>query len=364
MTKKRQIHFLLIYPHNTAPSQRFRFEQFFPLLERNQFICSTSCFYDEDTFKELYQANGKFILALRLVWCFLRRCVHMFKLGKYECILIQRGAAPFGPPIFEWLIRYIWRKPIIYDFDDAIWRQPEGYNSILKRFVKAHYKVALICKWAHTVVVGNSYLAAYAAQFNKRVALIPTVVDTEHWFTPVKDKKDCVKNAPMVIGWTGSHTTLPYLESLEPVLEELANINQFSLMVMANKQPGFKNMPYQFIPWSEDTEVAQLRKIDIGIMPLPDDEWTKGKCGFKAIQYMAVGKPAVASAVGVNAEIIDHGVNGFLCASHDDWLKALSYLLNHPEAAKSMGAAAREKMVQNYSLRKAGSEWVSVLQTV
>lgn len=364
MTKIRRIHFLLIYPKGTAPSQRFRFEQFFPILERNQFNCSTSCFYDEDTFKKLYQANEKLILALRLVWCFLRRCAHMFTLSKYDCILIQRGAAPFGPPIFEWVIRYILRKPIIYDFDDAIWRQPEGYNSILKRFVKAHYKVALICKWAHTVVVGNSYLAAYAAQFNKRVVLIPTVVDTEHMFIPAKDEADCVDNSPIVIGWTGSHTTLPYLESLEPVLEQLANTNQFSLMVMANKPPNFKKLPCQFIPWTEEAEVAQLQRIDIGIMPLPDDEWTKGKCGFKAIQYMAVGKPAVASSVGVNAEIIDDGVNGFLCASHEDWFKALSYLLNHPETAKSMGAAAREKMVQNYSLKKAGSEWVSTLAAV
>lgn len=363
MAKRPRIHFLLIYPINTAPSQRFRFEQFFPFLKRESFEYTVDCFYDKQTFNKLYQKGGKFILALRLIFCFLRRCVHMFTIGRYDVVLIQRSAAPFGPPVFEWIIRFIWRKQIIYDFDDSIWRQPEGRSSFAIRLIKAHFKVPLICKWAHVVVVGNKYLAAYAKQFNKNVVIIPTVVDTESRFVP-NGTDTAGLNSPMVIGWTGSHTTLPYLEALEPVFEELAKTNRFTLMVMANRPPNFKKQSFHFVPWSEEAEVAELRKIDIGIMPLPNDEWTKGKCGFKAIQYMALEKPAVASAVGINSEIIDNGVNGYLCANHEQWLAALAHLINNPSIVREQGKAAREKIIKYYSLRKAEQEWMSVLQAV
>jgi hypothetical protein len=156
MDKRKRIHFLLIYPLNTAPSQRFRFEQFFPLFEKEGFSITTNCFYDGKTFAHLYAKGGKISLAIRIVFCFLRRCLHLFTLLTCDCILIQRGASPFGPPVFEWIIRYVYRKPIIYDFDDAIWMQPQKETSFLQRWIKSYSKVGKICRWARTVVVGSS----------------------------------------------------------------------------------------------------------------------------------------------------------------------------------------------------------------
>lgn len=352
------MHFLLIYPLNTAPSQRFRFEQYFYLFEGCKLNYTTDSFYDDVTFALLYGKGKKIQLGLRLLLCYLRRLVHLFSLGQYDCILIQRGAAPIGPPIFEWFIKAILRKPIIYDFDDAIWLAPSQKGSFFKSLIKSNNKVGKICSWAHTVVVGNQYLAAYAKKHSDNVVLIPTVVDTENKFFP----QLYVKAQIPVIGWTGSHTTLPYLEALERALLTLKANYDFTLMVMANKEPNFSTLPYIFIKWSEEVEVSELNKIDIGIMPLPDDEWTKGKCGFKAIQYMALGKPAVASAVGVNTEIIDHGVNGYLCSTTEDWIKYLGLLLSDKDQIAQFGVEARKKAHAHFSIKKAAVAWSKVLQ--
>ncbi len=313
MTKKKHFHFLLIYPLNTAPSQRFRFEQYFSLLEKEGIKYTTNCFYDKLTFQQLYQKGGKLGLVFRMLVCFFRRCLHLLSIGRYDRIFIQRGAAPFGPPVFEWAIHFIWRKQIIYDFDDAIWLQPEKKTSFLNRFLKAHYKVGLICKWAHTVVAGNDYLADYARRFSQQVIIIPTVVDTDNKFVPLPTIR---LNNPVIIGWTGSHTTLSYLETLETVLLQVKKEIPFELMVMANKPPRFTEIDFRFVAWTEDSEVKELGKIDIGLMPLTDDEWTKGKCGFKLIQYLSLGIPAAANPVGVNKVIIEQGKNCFICKNY------------------------------------------------
>lgn len=360
MNEVKKLHFLLVYPLNTAPSQRFRFEQFFPSLKDLGYSCSVNCFYDKKTFSRLYAEGGKLQLTFRMLLCFLRRCGHLFTLSKYDCILIQRGAAPFGPPIFEWVIRFLYRKPIVYDFDDAIWLQPEEKTSTFSRWVKAYYKVKKICSWSNTVVTGNQYLATYARRFSDRVVVIPTVVDTDNHFVPAP----YTPSSKITIGWTGSHTTLPYLEALGPVLRKLQKKFDFELVVIANKPPEFQHLAFRFVPWSEETEVVALNKIDIGIMPLPDDEWTKGKCGFKAIQYMALAKPVVVSSVGVNNQIVEHGVNGFLSTTEEEWENHLSFLLQNPDKGKEMGRAARFKIDQNYSLKKAVAEWDAVLRAV
>lgn len=358
--RHKKLHFLLVYPLNTAPSQRFRFEQFFPLLKETGIYYTTESFYNASTFLNLYSRKKNLLLFFQICGCYLKRCWHMLFLGKYDCFFIQRGAAPLGPPIFEWVIKYIYRKPLIYDFDDAIWREPSKKGFNLKGILKAGGKVSAICKWAHIVVTGNHYLADYARRFNKNVVVIPTVIDTEDRFVPDGSSS----NEIPVIGWTGSHTTLPYLESIEDVLLEIKSQHPFILSIIANKRPAFKRLDYKFIPWSEEIEVMELQKIDIGIMPLPNNEWTKGKCGFKAIQYMAVGKPTVASAVGVNIDIIEHGVNGYLCYLLDDWKKYLTLLVSNSSLRYHQGSAAREKARTKFSLRKAAADWCLVLRQV
>lgn len=358
MTKKGAYHFLLMYPLKTAPSQRFRFEQYFPLLKKHNIVFTTSSFYDHKTYSLLYLKRKRFLFVFRLIMCFFRRCKEMFFLRRYQFIFIQRAASPFGPPIFEWIIRFIYNKKIIYDFDDAIW-MPQFKTSAFGKWMKGYYKVRYICKWSHRVVTGNKYLFEYASKFSKKAYVIPTVVDTDNF----KPAVNIQLNNPIRIGWTGSHSTLLYLELLEPVLYRLQKKYNIAICVIANQPPAFTKAIFEFIPWSETTEVEDLSKIDIGIMPLPLDLWTQGKCGFKALQYMALQKPAIASAVGVNNTIIDNGRNGFLCNNFEDWENALSYLIEHPTTILEFGESARLKVVNDFSLRKAETLWCEVLKS-
>lgn len=358
MIPYKNIHFLLMYPLNTAPGQRFRFEQYFPVLDESGIKYSVHCFYDNKTYQMVIDKKGKFQLSIRLLWCFMKQVWHLLFAGRYDCFMIQRGATPFGPPISEWIIRHIYRKPIIYDFDDAIWHGQFREKSIIMRWIKSRNKIASICKWADKVVVGNKYLAAYASEFNKNVFVIPMVLSNVNDSNAVRHE-----NPKPVIGWTGSHSTLMYVEQLEDVLLRLRKKYEFDVMIMANKPPNFKDLQVNYVPWSEKAEKEELGRIDIGIMPLPDDEWTRGKCGLKAVQYMALSKPAVVSAVGVNVEIVDHGVNGFICNNDEDWEKYLEKMITDRNLVESMGGAAFQKVQECYTLKKGTFMWCEVLNS-
>jgi glycosyltransferase involved in cell wall biosynthesis len=155
----------------------------------------------------------------------------------------------------------------------------------------------------------------------------------------------------VVIGWTGSHSTLKYLEAIEPILMELEQkYHQLELLVIADLKPqlGLKNL--RFIPWSVDSEITSLLESDIGIMPLPDDEWAKGKCGFKALQYMALEIPTAVSPVGVNTSIVDHGVNGFICSSPQEWVESISALIEGKSLREQLGKRGRQKVIDQFSV--------------
>jgi glycosyltransferase involved in cell wall biosynthesis len=155
----------------------------------------------------------------------------------------------------------------------------------------------------------------------------------------------------ITLGWTGTHSTLKYLEPLVPVLQKLeSTYPHFRLVVIADKRPSLAVQSLIFLPWLKDREIEDLLQFDIGIMPLSDDVWTRGKCGFKALQYMALGIPAVASPVGVNKEIIDQGVNGFLCATEEEWFIHLKSLINHPTLREQIGQQGRRKVIDHYSV--------------
>ena len=356
MSGYKHLHFLLIYPLNAAPGQRFRFEQYFPELDRSGIKYSVHCFYDDKTYSLVVNKKNKGLLMMRLALRFLKQCWHLLFLGKYDCIMIQRGAMPVGPPISEWVVKKIYRKPIIYDFDDAIWNTPMKKESTLLRWLKSRNKTAMICSWADKIVVGNNYLAEYARQFNKNVFVIPMVLI--HVKEPGKQMQ---QNPRPVIGWSGSHSTLMYVEALEDMLLRLRQKFDFEVMIMANKPPAFRELKVKYVPWTVKAETEELSRIDIGIMPLPDNEWTRGKCGLKAVQYMALSKPAVVSAVGVNVEIVDQGVNGFLCKNDEEWEQYLGLLLTDRELVKRQGEAAYQKVQQCYTLKQGSLKWCEVL---
>ena len=336
---------------------------------------------------------------------FTRRVRLLFKVSKFDKVFIHREATPVGPPWFEWVVAKVFRKPIIYDFDDAIWlpNSSKANEKLIGKF-KNHGKTAKNCSWAKTVVVGNEFLAEYAREFCEDVRVIPTTVDTEGYHNPelyredsseyrvgstetgkkgYKEQGSRYKDLDKVsreqksnnsvsasslkpeasglptIGWTGTHSTLKQLVPLFPTLEEVFKKLPFRFLLIADQAP--EEMPdfVEFIKWKKETEIEDLMEIDIGVMPLFDSEWERGKCGFKAIQYSALGIPSVVSAVGVNSDVVQTGITGYVVNEmysdnrvYTHWDESLTELVKSRNLRIKMGKAGRSRMIEKYSKEK------------
>lgn len=340
--------FLLPYPLGRAPSQRFRVEMLLPLLQRPETEFVLRPFMNSKTWDILYKGGSVFRKISGIAGGFFRRLFTvLFEAPQYNCIFIHREAAPLGPPLFEWYLAKVLKKRIIYDFDDAIWIPNTSAENRLVTIFKATSKVSLICNWSAVISAGNQYLCSFAeSNSTARVVRMPTVVDTIHRYNKAKEHTA----GRIIIGWTGSHSTLKYLDMIVPVLRQLRKDTDFTFLVIADKRPDLNLDDFSFIPWNAGTEIEDLMKIDVGIMPLQPDEWAEGKCGFKLIQYLALGIPAIASPIGVNNEIIKEGVNGYLCSDEDDWVNALKQLINDRELRQRLGEKGRKKIVEEYSI--------------
>lgn len=346
----KKVYFLVPYPKGEAPSQRFRFEQYFDLLDQANIQYSISSFYSKKAWKILhYEGN-----TLKKVWFILlafgKRFLLLPRLIRVDWVFIHREVSPAGPAIFEWIIAKILRKKIIYDFDDAIWLPNYSEANAKVHRLKFYRKVNGIMRWATKISVGNQFLAEYVHAFNDNTIQNPTTIDTENYHNPnlFGGKK---QNPVPVIGWTGTHTTLKYLDFLVPILEDLAQTYTFEFQIISNEKPPYNASFIRFIRWKKETEIFDLMRFDIGVMPLKDDPWSRGKCGFKALQYMSLGIPAIVSPVGVNTDIVDHQINGMIADEPEEWKSALAYFLDNPERARSMQQAARNKIEIAYSVK-------------
>lgn len=405
MSKK--ILFLTPYPLGKAPSQRFRFEFFLDKLKEGRWKVDQQSFISEEGWQVLYK-EGNQLKKLRAVLSgFVRRKLMLFRANRHDYIFIHRELTPFGPPIFEWFLAKVLRKKIIYDFDDAIWLNDGHDGNPLWTWLKWRSKIAMICRWSWKVSAGNEYLADYAKQFCKQVEVVPTVVDTERhsdtrtyltagrhsdlpdgrqavgqsdgsdtWTSKGEteahktdknlarssSKLSTIASQLPVVGWTGSHSTLFYLDMILPILQQLEKDHEFTFLVIANRDPKPEVKNYQFIRWSKENEVHDLSQIDIGIMPLEDTEWAKGKCGFKLIQYGAMGIPSIASPVGTNLHVIQENETGLFASSPKEWYEKLKKLLQDSRLRTEMGAKAREWIVKQYSVESLESKFLALFE--
>ncbi len=352
--------FICPYPLGQAPSQRFRFEQYFDFLESQGITYRTAPFLDAATWAILYRKGFVLQKVWGIVKGFWRRLGLFFTLHRYDTVFVHREASPLGWPWVEWAICKIWRKKMIFDFDDAIWLPNTSQENRLAAWLKFHQKTALLCRWAHRISAGNAYLAEYARQYKQDVRINPTTIDTEALHQPALLPPK-IPQEKIIIGWTGSHSTIQYLDFLVPILQKLEGKYCFEFRVISNRPPAIKLASLHYVPWRKESEIADLAQIDIGLMPLSDDAWAKGKCGFKALQYMALEIPAVASPVGVNSDIIQQKVNGLLCQSPEEWYEALAYLLEQPEARQAMGKKARTHIEAHYSVQSNQNNFLLLL---
>lgn len=340
---QKKILFITPYPFDSAGSQRFRFEQYFNVLKQNNFEITQKPFWSSNAWKILYKKGKQLSKSTYLIVGILKRFLLVFTLKKYDYIFIHRELFPVGP---NFLIKWYAKFKIIYDFDDAIWLPNFAANNKRFAFLKNYKQVELLCKSAFKISVGNFYLETYAQKFNLNTQIIPTTIDLNKLHTGVID----YNFNTLCFGWTGTHSTMKYLPDILPIMDELIKKYLFKLIVISDKHPDFERSYLEFIPWKKESEIDDLKKIHVGLMPLEDDEWSRGKCGFKALQYMSIGMPAIVSPVGVNIHIVENGVNGFLCHSLDDWERALEFCIQHTTEIEKLGLAAKNKIEENYSV--------------
>ena len=348
--RKPRLEIYFPYPPGEVAAQRFRIEQYFPYLEL-EFDIKIRSFWSATTWRILYKKGHFFQKSVDLMIGFTKRIFWLLPALRADYIYILREATPIGPPVIEWILAKLFRKKIIYDFDDAIWlpNQSEANRGLVKN-LKSHSKVGKICSWAYKVCVGNNYLADYAGKYNNRVVIIPTTVDTDHWHNPAGYSKN--ENPIPIIGWTGTHSTLKQLDILWPVLDELIQEIPFTFHIISDEFPEERRDYVRHIPWNKTSEIADLMQFDIGVMPLYNTEWEKGKCGFKLLQYMALEIPSIASEVGVNGEIVNRSELGFLIKENNPsaWKQAFLKLLSISELRAEMGVEARKRIQDSYSV--------------
>lgn len=344
---------LFLVPHPIDdPAYRYRVQQFIPYLTSAGYKCTVSPFSSGTLFRALRSRGQLATKVSHTLYCTARRLQRLAYLQQFDLIVIHREVFPFFTPVLEkWVLS---RNPkVIFSFDDAI---HAGHHEVaylnhplLYRF-KYGSGVNEVLRRSLHVIAGNRILADYAKQFNSNVTIIPTVVDCSQYLYKPKSGNE---KGPITVGWIGSRTTACYLPAIEPALKRLAEKNpgkvRFCFLGHPEYKPDLPNVTS--LPFTLGAELDYLRTLDIGIMPLPNTEWTRGKCAFKAIQYMGMGIPTVASPVGITSDLIMHNVNGQLATSVEEWFQALNLLVNDSDIRMKFSLGARRTVEQSYSLQ-------------
>lgn len=335
-------------------SSRMRAYQYVPYLEASGFEV-TVCPLLDDRYLQRRYLNGAVDAGL-IGRAYARRLAEILGARRFDVVWIEKELFPWIPgPIEHLLLAGI---PYVVDYDDAIFHT---YDLHHRRAVRRSLgdKIAVLMREARLVIAGNEYLAAYARTAGaKCVAVLPTAVNLERYA-----ERRWVEEAPLTIGWIGSPTTTKYLQLVAPALAEACRDNG-RLVLIGAKQIDLPGVNTTILSWSEATEASDMLTFDVGIMPLPDEPWARGKCGYKLIQYMACGLPVVASPVGVNKELVDDGVNGFLPTSLRCWSEALFALRRESGLRQAMGAAGRRKVEERYCSAVVAPQIVSLLAGV
>ncbi|MDH5369705.1 MAG: glycosyltransferase family 4 protein [Gammaproteobacteria bacterium] len=336
-------------------SSRVRSLQYIPYLNNNGINIEVEPLFSNEYITALYSGKPRWI---KVVFAYWHRLMVLVTVKKYDFIWLEKELFPFVPAGFERLLN-IFKIPYIVDYDDALFHRYDQHRSWIIRKLLG-YKIDVVMRHAAIVIVGNEYLAERARTAGAhRVKILPTVIDIERY--SVISKRN---NQPLTVGWIGSPATSRYLLDLKPVIESLKKQFDVRFVAIGARKEDLKNIPIEIWPWTEESEVSSIQLFDIGIMPLSNTPWERGKCGYKLIQYMACGLPVVASAVGVNKEIINHEKNGYLINSPEEWKQTLSLLLENSSKRTQMGQQGRLQVEKQYSMQVQSTRLLSILRSV
>lgn len=338
---------LTSYPVEAAAT-RFRVVQFIPLLDRQGIRVTVRPFLDSGVFASLYKRGPGDLLrvAAGTARGAGRRLGDAVAGLRADVLFIQREAMLIGPPVWEWALTRLARRPMVLDLDDATYLSYESpvYGPLAR--LKWFSKTEKLIRWADVVTCGSRAILEDVRSLEGNGILMPSVIDAER-FCPMSHPSELP-----VVGWIGTQSTFSYLETVFPVLERLARAHRFRLRIIGSgrENVSIPGVTVESAAWSLEREVADFQSLDIGLYPMTPGKWTAAKSGLKAVQYMAVGIPFVASPVGAAAEIGEPGVTHLLAASPEEWSAALSRLLADPDLRARMGAAGRRHAMDHHSL--------------
>ncbi len=360
MRGKKRILVICPHPENVVPGQRLKYEQYFESWREAGYEVKVSSFYSERMQSILY-TKGKTLEKMYWVFAgYLKRFKELFTLGRYDLVYIFLWATPFGYPVMERLFVSI-NNRVVYDIDDAIFMKADSMINRSIDFIRGRSKPFFLMKKAKHVITCTPFLTEVALSYNENVTDISSTINTDTYL-PVNHYTNDHKP---VLGWSGSHSTSPFLYLLKDVLLKLYRRIPFTLVVMGDAGFNIEGLEVEALPWSVESEVPVLQRFDIGLYPLPlDNKWVLGKSGLKALQYKALGLPVVATAIGANYRIIENGKTGFLVETEDEWIEQLELLMKDAELRRKMGEAARINVLNHYSIHANKKLYLGIIHRV
>ena len=350
--------FLLTHSGRQDSSSRIRFLQYLPFFKQQGIQVDVSQLLSDEYVSAIVLGKSKQSLWSLILLGYWNRVKILFKVKNYDLIIIHKEIFPYIPAFVERLLCFI---GIIYivDYDDATFHNYDKHNNWLVRLLLGK-KIDAIMRFSNTVIIGNRYLSSRAQLSGaNQIEIIQSVVDLNKYKVV---KSNC--NKQLVVGWIGSPSTGKYLLEIESIYKLLASEFDVRFVAVGCNKETVKELPIEVLPWSEETEVQLIQSFDVGIMPLTNSLWEKGKCGYKLIQYMACELPVVASPIGVNKQIIENGKNGFLAQEPDEWVGALRQLLNDESLRRFMGENGRKLVEEEYSLQVQSKKFEKIIYEV
>jgi len=359
---RKKVLILCPSPKGTAATQRLKYEQYLGLLKEEGFVFTISSFQTNRLWNIIYKPGR---IVEKIGWTiigYVKRIFDLLRSPFYDAVFVNLWVTPLGFPFFERIL-FFFNKHVIYDIDDMIFHKDKKKQQTgLIQKIKGKKKPLVLMRHASYVIVCTPKLEEIALSLNKykRAIDISSTFDTDRFISVYTYNR----NEPIVIGWTGSHSTIPFLELLQPVLSEVNKKRNIKLLVIANKEYSMLDVPTEFIYWNGEREVEDLHKIDIGLYPIPATEWSLGKSSLKALTYMSIAIPFVATAYGTNFRIMENGVQGFLTTTNEEWVECLIKLIDDKVLRERMGKEGRKRVEEKYSVKANFPAYLKIFNTV
>jgi len=360
---KKKILIICPYPEGLAAGQRLKYEQYFKHWKSNDYELTISSYFDINTWKILYDSDFIIKKIIGIIFGYFKRIRDLYLIKKFDIVYIFMWVTPLGSTIFEHLF-VKFSKKIIYDFNDSIYLKDHHTEKFIINhffnFLKTPNKCNYLIKNSNHVIIDSLFHYNYCHNLNKYNACthIPCSLDVNYFYPINKNRSN---DKIIRIGWTGTFSSKIYLDNIKNVFVRLNEIHKFKLIIIGNFDYSIPNIDVELIKWKKTSEIKDLQSLDIGIYPLIKNNWTLGKGALKAMQYMALEIPTVASDLGTTSNVITNNFSGILVNNENEWVNALDYLIRNPKERQRIGRNAREEIVKKYSSEILKSKYLNIL---